>query len=82
MPDAMNFRCNVTMATLPGQNNNKKQFPAKQTVFFNNAIQIAPIYNTTVINCYQKESETHLGKAILLSEVIQRQQQTHQWKGE
>ena len=45
MPDAMNLRYNVTMATLPGQNNNKKQFPAKWTDFCNNAIQIAPNYN-------------------------------------
>ena len=32
------------------------------------------------INCYQKEGETNLREAILPSDAIQRQQQTHSWK--
>ena len=42
-PDAMNFRLNcVTMATLPNQNNNERQFQPNRKKFINNAIQITP----------------------------------------
>ena len=54
-PHTMNFRCNVTMATLPGQNNNKDSFQPDGKNFFNNAIQITPNYNQMIanMNCYK-----------------------------
>ena len=53
----MNFRCNVTMTTIPNQNNNKDSFQPNGKNFFNNAIQITSKYNRMIANiiCYQQK---------------------------
>ena len=54
-PHTMNFRCNVTMATLPGQNNNKDSFQPNRKNFFISAIQMTPNYSKMIanINCFK-----------------------------
>ena len=44
MPDAMTFRCSVTMATLPNQNNNKGRIQPNRKKNSENTIQMK-LYN-------------------------------------
>ena len=50
MPDAMNFRCSVTMATLPNQNNNKGRIQPNGKKFNENIIQMRLYYKNDSSN--------------------------------
>ena len=57
MPDAMNFRCSVTMATRPSQNNNKGRIQPNRKKNNENIIQMKP-YNKMIAEINFMNSST------------------------
>ena len=86
MPEAMNFRCSVTMATRPNQNNNKGRIQANGKKYSEKAIQmklykndsykeLCELFHINVI--YLKENRDTYLRETQCSNMLQETSQRH-----